>query len=464
MAGETLTGRNAVFQYFETGEQDISVRREVVAGVTTFLTMAYIIVLNPLILSEAVAIPGYSQGQVIQMLAITTILPAAVATFVMAVYANRPFALAPGMGANAFLAYTVVGAMGIPWQTAFAAVFVEGLLFITITAVGARRYVIELFPEQVKRAIGAGIGTFLLFLGLQDMHVVESAEGTLVQMAAVPGDPVALLAVAGLFLTFILYTRGVVGSIVIGILATAVAAWALTLGGVVDPGVLTPQGIGGVQYDITPLVGAFVGGFAQIEIAPFLLVVFVLFFSDFLGTAGTLLGVSQIAGFLDEEGNLPDIDRPLMADAIGTTIGGALGTSTVTTYIESAAGVEEGGRTGLTAAVVGVLFLLALVLVPLIAALPIYAAHIALVIVGLIMLQGVAEVDWTDPTWSIPSGLTILLMPLTMNPAYGLLAGIISYPVVATAARDGAPVRPGQWVLAGLGVAYFYVELGGVMG
>jgi AGZA family xanthine/uracil permease-like MFS transporter len=423
-----------------------------------------VIVLNPAILASAVTIEGYSDAAVIQMLAVTTILSAAVATSVMALYAKRPFALAPGMGSNAFIAVTVVIGMGITWQTAFAAVVAEGCIFILITAFGARKYVIELLPEPVKFSAGAGIGMFLLFLGFQETGIVTSSDATIVTMASIPSSPVALLSVAGLFVTFVLYTRGVLGSIVIGIGGTTVAGWALTSGGVVPPGVLAPESLPTAQLDFTPLLGAFIQGLQSIEPASFVLVTAVLFFSDFAGTAGTLIGVSHIAGFLDEEGNLPDINKPLMADAVGTTVGGILGTSTVTTYIESSTGIEEGGRTGLTALVVAGLFVLSLLIVPLIAAIPLYASHLALILVGLIMLQGVGDIDWSKPTWSIPAGLTMLVMPLTMNPAYGLIAGMISFPVIKTAAGEYSQVRVGQIVIAALCVVYFYVELGGVLG
>ncbi|MFC6906542.1 NCS2 family permease [Halalkalicoccus tibetensis] len=450
--------------YFGFEEAGTDLRTELIAGTTTFLTMAYIIVVNPAILSEAIQIEGYTQGEVYQMIAIATILASIAAILVMAFHANRPFGLAPGMGLNAYFAFTVVILLGVPWQTALAAVFVEGVIFVLLTAVGARRYVIELFPEPVKFAVGAGIGLFLLLLGLIEMNVIVAYEATLVQLNDVAADPVALVALAGLALTFVLYARGTTGAIIIGILTTAAAGWALTLAGVVERGVLTPAELPSAQYDITPLAGAFVDGFYGIDPVTFVLVVFTFFFVDFFDTAGTLIGVSQFGGFLDEEGNLPEMEKPLMADAVGTTVGAMVGTSTVTTFIESSTGIEEGGRTGMTALTVGVLFALSLVFVPVIAAIPDYASYLALVVVGIIMLQGVSDIDWDHPAWLISGGLTITVMPLTASIADGLAAGIVSYPVIKAAVGEGDDVHPGQWLLAAAFVVYYYVSAGGVLG
>jgi AGZA family xanthine/uracil permease-like MFS transporter len=473
--------------YFEFDEHDTDIRTESVAGLTTFLAMAYIIVVNPSILAPAIVGGSPEEGQptptteiagatydffqVVEMLTVVTIIASVVAILVMALYANRPFGLAPGLGLNAFFAFTVVLTLGVPWQVALAAVFVEGIIFILLTAVGAREYIIQLFPEPVKFAVGAGIGVFLLFLGLQEMGIVVSDPATLTTLGNVLQSPVAALSLLGLAVTFALYARGIKGSIVIGIVGTALAGYGLTLAGVVERGVLEPgtvsqvesDGIGsllfGVQYDFTPLVYGFIDGLGLILDEPllFALVVFTFFFVDFFDTAGTLIGVSQIAGFLDENGDLPDIDKPLMADAVGTTFGAMIGTSTVTTFIESATGVEEGGRTGFTALVVGGLFALSLLFVPLISAIPTYASYIALVVVGIIMLQGVADIDWQDPAWGISAGLTITVMPLTTSIANGLAAGIMSYPIVKAAVGEADDVSLGQWTLAVIFIVYFAV-------
>ncbi|MFB6094183.1 MAG: NCS2 family permease [Halanaeroarchaeum sp.] len=458
--------------FFGFEEYDTDLRTEILAGVTTFLTMSYIVVVNPQILTnqpkdggftDGISLAGYTAGEVEQMLAVVTILAAAVAIFVMAFYANRPFAQAPGLGLNAFFAFTVVGAMGIPWRTALAAVVVEGLVFIALTAIGAREYIISLFPEPVKFSVGTGIGLFLAIIGLQSMGVVAADQATMVTLGHLAQNPAAILSIVGLFFTFGLYARGVPGSIIIGIVATTLVGWGLTFAGVTPAGVLAPKTIPSAQYNIAPLVGAFLGGLADVEALSFALVVFTFFFVDFFDTAGTLTGVSQIAGFLDEDGDLPDADRPLMADAIGTTVGGILGTSTVTTYIESAAGVEEGGRTGMTAFVVGVLFLLSLAVVPLAAAIPQYASHIALVVVAVIMLTNVTDIEWDDLTHAVPAGLTIIVMPFTYSIAYGIAAGIVSYPLVKTAVGEYDDLHVGQWLLAAAFVLYFFVRTSGVL-
>ncbi|MFB6157709.1 MAG: NCS2 family permease [Haloferacaceae archaeon] len=466
--------------YFGFEEHDTNLRTEVLAGVTTFLTMSYIVVVNPAILSAAISLPNRTDAQTVQMIAVVTLISAAVATFVMALYANRPFGQAPGLGLNAFFAFTVVLGLGVPWQTALAAVVVEGLLFIALTAVGAREYVIKLFPEPVKFAVGAGIGLFLAIIGLEAMRVVAGDAATYVSFSPVfASDPVAIISVLGLFLTFALYARGVRGSIILGILATTAAGYAASaLGYSAYPADRTADGVtlarasltgqttfayDPAAYDITPLAGAFVDGLANVDALTFALIVFTFFFVDFFDTAGTLTGVSQIAGFLDDEGNLPDIDRPLMADAVGTTVGGMLGTSTVTTYIESASGVEEGGRTGMTALVVALLFVASLAVVPLAAAVPLYASHIALVVIGVVMLGSVVEVAWDEITYAVPAGMTVLVMPFTFSIAYGIAAGIVSYPVVKLAAGEREDVRAGQWVLAGAFVLYFFVRTSGVL-
>jgi AGZA family xanthine/uracil permease-like MFS transporter len=391
------------------------------------------------------------------------VLSSAVATLVMAFYANRPFGLAPGLGLNAFFAFTVVLGLGVPWQTALAAVFVEGVLFMLLTAVGAREYVIRLFPEPVKRSVGAGIGLFLLFIGFQELQLVANDEATLVTLGGVFGNPWAILGVVGLAFTFVLWARNVTGAIIVGVLATALTGWGLTLGGVFARGTVTPESLPSAQYDITPLAGAFVDGLSGIEPLTFVLVVFTFFFVDFFDTAGTLIGVSQFGDFLDDDGDLPDMDRPLMADAVGTTFGAVLGTSTVTTYIESSTGVEEGGRTGLTALVVALLFLASLAAIPVVAAIPAYASFIALIVVGVMMLQGLTEVDWSDPAWAVSAGLTVTVMPFAYSIADGLAAGIVAYPLIKAAIGEADDVAVGQYLIAVLLAGYYVLSTRGLI-
>ena len=465
--------------YFGFAERGTDLWTELIAGVTTFLAMSYIIVVNPLILSQAITPAGVPEPRVFQMLAVITIAASVIAMLVMGLYANRPFGLAPGLGLNAFFVI-VVTVLEVPWQAALAAVFVEGLVFIGLTAVGAREYVINLFPEPVKLAVGSGIGLFLAIIGLGQMHVIVAAEGSGVLLSPVLAqDPVAVLAVLGILFTFLLYARGVRGAIVVGILATSVAGYVAgnVLGLSPFPGDSLPPGLnyfapatlapgvdsvtyGTAAYDISPILGGFIEGFGMIsdQIPTFALVVFTFFFVDFFDTAGTLTGLGQAAGFLDENNEFPDMDKPLMADAVGTTFGAALGTSTITSFIESSTGIEEGGRTGLTALVCAALFLLALAVVPLVGAIPSFAPYVAFLVVAVFMLRNVVDIQWDDPSHAVPAGLTIAAMPLTASIAAGIAAGILSYPLVKAVRGEWRDVHAGQWVLAGLVVVYYFVR------
>lgn len=470
---DTSAGMNdSVFaRYFGFEEHGTDLGTEITAGITTFLAMSYIIVVNPAILAgqpgnngqPGIIIQGYTTAEVQQMLTVITIISAVVGLLVMAFYANRPFGLAPGLGLNAFFAFTVVGTIGIPWETALAAIFTEGVIFILLTAIGARTYIIRLFPEPVKLAIGTGIGLYLAIIGLQAMNIVVDDPTTLLTLGSIASDPVAILAVLGLFITLGLYGRGIKGSIIFGIALTTVLGYLATTAGLTDPGVLFPETLPSAQYDITPLFGAFLEGFTDIDGFVFGLVVFTFFFVDFFDTAGTLVGVGQAGGFLDEDNNFPNIDKPLMADAIATTAGAILGTSTVTTFVESAIGVEEGGRTGMTALVIAALFLVSLVIVPFVAMIPQYASNIALVVVALLMLANVVDIDWGNTTHAIPAGLTILVMPLTYSIAYGIAAGLISYPIMKTAVGEYDDISVGQWLIAAAFVVYFYVRTSGML-
>jgi len=462
--------------YFNLGEHGTDVETELVAGLTTFFAMAYIIVVNPAILSQAIQIEGYTDTEVFQMIAIVTIVTSAIAMVVMGLYANRPFGLAPGLGLNAYFAFTVVLGLGIPWQTALAAVFVEGVIFIILTATGAREFIINIFPEPVKFAVGAGIGVFLLLIGLQELQVVVADEATLVTLGEIGSNPIALLGALGAALILILWARGTTGAILIGVLATAIAGYVLTFAGVVAPGVLVDRAVltqvsedglvsmvTGIQYDITPLAGAFLDGFQTVDPVTFGLVVMTFFFVDFFDTAGALIGIGQYGDFLDEDGQLPEISKPLMADGIGTTIGAMLGTSTITTFIESSAGVEAGGKTGLTAITIAGLFILMIPLVPLAAAIPTYASFSALVVVGIMMFKGVADIDWNDPSWSVPAALTVTVTPLTYSIANGIAVGIISYPVIKTMVDGPRDVTVGHWTMAVTLTVYFYIQTSGIL-
>jgi AGZA family xanthine/uracil permease-like MFS transporter len=475
-SGESATEANGrvgrwCAEVFGFAEYGTDLRTEILAGITTFVTMSYMVVVIPTLMAgvpgkngnPGIIISGMSPNAVQQMLAVVTIITAVIAIFVMAFYANRPFAQGPGLGLAPFFAYTVVGGLGVPWPTALAAVFVEGLLFVILTLIGAREIVANVLPEPVKLSIGTGIGLFLAIVGLKEMEVIVDDPATLVSLGHIASNPIALLSVVGLFLTLMLYTRGITGSIIIGILCTGALGYVVTFLGWVPPGVLAPKSLPNAHYNVLPLVGAFIQGFQNVDAFVFSMIVFTFFFVDFFDATGSITGVGQLAGLLDEDGNLPEIDKALMADAIGTTVAGILGTSAVTTYVESATGVEEGGRTGMTAFVVGLLFLAALVIVPLAAAIPVYASHIALVVVALLMMQNVVDIDWSKLTHAIPAGLTIIVMPLTYSIAYGMAVGIISYPLMKTAAGEWDEIGIGQWLLAGAFIVYFFVRTSGFL-
>jgi AGZA family xanthine/uracil permease-like MFS transporter len=464
--------------YFGFDDNGTDYSTELLAGLTTFLTMSYIIIVNPLVLSAAITPDklGVADGMHIPLLAVTTILSAVAAMLVMGVYANRPFGLASGMGLNAFFVTVVLSPqLGITWQTALAAVFLEGVLFIALTAVGAREYVINLFPEPVKAGVGPGIGLFLAIIGLQFMRITaQDAIDILTFNPILAQDPVAVVSILGILLTFVLYARGTRGAIVLGIGATAVIGYAAAALGfepapneIGDLYTLAAQplapGLGEITYsaaayDISPLVGAFLTGFTDVSGLTFAMVLFTFFFVDFFDTAGTLVGLSRAADMTDEDGEVPDIDEPLMADAVGTTVGGMLGTSTVTTFIESSTGIEEGGRTGFTTLVVAGLFLLTLPFIPVLSALPAYAPYVAFLVVAVFMLRNVTDIDWGDNAHAIPGALTIALMPLTHSIATGIAAGLLTYPLVKAAQGEADDVALGQWALAGAVVVYYVVR------
>jgi AGZA family xanthine/uracil permease-like MFS transporter len=475
---------DSVAAFFGFDDHGTDYSTELLAGLTTFLTMSYIIVVNPFILNIAItdAKLGVGDGMAVQLLAVTTILSAVAAMLVMGVYANRPFGLASGMGLNAFFVSVVLSPqLGITWQTALAAVFLEGVLFIALTAVGAREYVINLFPEPVKAGVGPGIGLFLAIIGLQFMRITAFDTSDILSFNPILAqDPVAVVSVLGILLTFVLYARGTRGSIVVGVLGTSVLGYLAAAAGFeaavnevgdtydLQPQALAPSDVSGIvtdalafdaaSYDITPLAGAFLEGFGDVTGLTFAMVLFTFFFVDFFDTAGTLVGLSRAADMTDEDGEVPDMDEPLMADAIGTTVGGILGTSTVTTFIESSTGIEEGGRTGFTTLVVAGLFLLTLPFIPLLGLLPAYAPYVALLVVAVFMLRNVTDIAWDDNAHAIPGALTITLMPLTHSIATGIAAGLLTYPLVKTAQGEFDDVQVGQWLLAIAVVTYYVVR------
>ena len=398
---------------FKLKENGTDMRTEILAGVTTFMTMAYIIFVNPGILSAT--------GMPFGALLVATCLSSALATVLMAFTANYPFALAPGMGLNAFFAFTVVLGMGISWQTALAAVFIEGLLFIVLTMTKIREEVINSIPTTIKIGVSAGIGLFIAFIGLQGAGVVVKNDAVLVGLGSFRESATPLLAMAGLALMVALEVKKIRGGILIGIIA-------VTLLGIPFGITKLPDGIVSMPPSIAPIF--FKMDFSGIGNINFWVIMLTFFFVDFFDTVGTLVGVSSRAGMLDENGRLERASAALMSDAIGTTAGAMLGTSTVTTFVESASGVEQGGRTGLTALTVAVLFLFAIFFSPLIAVVPSAATAPALIMVGGYMIMGMKDMKFVDWTEFFPALMAFIMMPLAYSIAVGIEFGIVSYVVL----------------------------------
>ena len=423
-----------------------TVRIEVVAGFTTFLTMAYIILVNPAILSQT--------GMPIAAVTAATCLSAAFASILMGFTANYPLALAPGMGLNAYFTFSVVKGMGLPWETALGCVFISGLVFLLLTFVGVRQMIVSAIPKHLYAAVAGGIGLFIAFIGLKDAGVVVGNSATTVALGDLrSADPA--LALGGLMVIGILNTWRVRGAVLIGILATTAAAWGLQLVHVApqpyDLSVLTATAF---KLDIPAALNLGKTGFGVLEI------IFVFLFVDLFDNIGTLVGVSKKAGLIGEDGTIPRLNRIFIADSIATMTGALLGTSTVTSYIESAAGVEAGGRTGLTAIVTGLLFLVALFFAPYAQYIPAAATAPALIIVGAMMMAPLAEIEWSDPLIALPAFLTLIGIPLTFSIANGLAFGLTSYAILKLL-RGKATWRDGMlFILAGLFVFRFFY-LGG---
>jgi adenine/guanine/hypoxanthine permease len=422
---------------FRLAAHGTTVATEIRAGVATFLTMAYVLLVNVQILSEA--------GMPAEDVAVATALSAALATLVMGLWARYPFALAPGMGLNAYFAFGIVLGMGVPWETALAAVFVEGVLFLLLSVGGVRRRIIQAIPLPLKVATTAGIGLFLAVIGFQNAELTVASPATLVTLGDLASLPV-VLALGGLVAVAVLMARRVPGAILIGIIGVTVAAWGLGLSAVPERWLTVPH---------LPTETLFAMDFSGLLTGELIPVVLAFLFVDLFDTAGTLIGVGRIGGFTDEAGDLPRADRAFTADALGTMAGAALGTSTVTTYIESAAGIEEGGRTGLTAVTVAVLFLTSLVLAPVFTAVPPFATAPALIVVGALMMGGVREIDWGRIDTAVPAFLTIIAMPFTYSIANGIALGIISYVAIQALAGRAREVPPLLYALAVLLVLYY---------
>ena len=424
--------------FFEFKKHKTTLAREVIAGITTFMTMAYIVVVNPKIL-EFAGIPfGPSM--------VATILTAFVATFLVGIYANRPFAMAPYMGENAFVAFTVVGVLGYSWQSALGAIFIAGVLFTVLTLLRIRSWLSNAIPQNLKYSFAVGIGLFITFIGLHGSGIISIGVSDAPLKVGDIRNPSVILSILGFILIAALMIKKVKGAILLGMLT--ITGLAILLG--VNP---LPAKLMGMPPSIAPIFFKMdVVGALQWSFFPVVLTVFVM---DFVDTMGTIIGVSSRAGFLDKEGNLPEVEKPLLCDAFSTVVAAICGTTTAGTFIESAAGIEEGGRTGLTAVVTAILFLLALFFAPLFSAVPSVAYGPALIVVGILMLEPITKIDFKDYTELIPAFCTIVLMSFTYNLGIGITAGFILYPLFKVISGRAKEIHPGGWVLCALSLLFY---------
>lgn len=436
---------------FKLSSKGTTVKVELLAGLTTFLTMAYILAVNPGLLSNE-----FGAGMPFQSVFLATALSAALASIIMGLYANYPIALAPGMGVNAFFSFTAVGLLGGSWQAGLAAVFISGVLFLIISLTGIRKMVINAIPKNLKLAIGAGIGFFIAFIGLQNAGIVVNNDVVLVGLGDLTA-PTVLLAVFGILVTFALLARKVSAGVFYGLVITAVVGVIAGLFGIEGMPAL-PTAIVSFEFDM-PTFGAFISGFGELFASPSaILIIFTFLFIDFFDTAGTLVAVAGKTNLIDENGELENVDKALMSDAIGTVAGAIFGTSTVTSYIESAAGVGVGGRTGLTAVTTGVLFILSIAFFPVLAVINGTVTAPALVVVGVLMAQQLGNIDWEDFVAATSGFVAIITMILAYSIADGIATGFITYGVVMLASGRAKEVKPVIWVLIAVFIAHFILK------
>ena len=427
-------------KYFSLKQNKTTVRTEILAGLTTFMTMAYILAVNPDILSAT--------GMDKNALFTATALSALIATLVMALVAKLPFALAPGMGLNAFFAFTVVLGMGHSWQFALTAVFLEGIIFLLLTLFNIRELIVNSIPLALKHAISAGIGLFIAFIGLQNAGIIVNNDAVLVGLGEM-GSPAVLIALGGIVLTAVLLALKVKGALLIGIFSATVAGLPF---GVTN----MPEGsLVSAPPSLEPIFFKF--DFSQVFTFDMMIVLFTFLFVDMFDTVGTLVGVSSKAGMLDKDGKVPRAKQALFADAIGTTAGAILGTSTVTTYVESASGVAEGGKTGLTSLSTAAFFAIALFLAPLFLMVPAAATAPALVLVGFFMMTPILNINFGDYTESIPAFLAIIIMPLTYSIAEGIVFGMLSYVLLKILTGKAKDLTIVMVVLAMLFILKFFL-------
>lgn len=433
---------NSLERLFKLSENKTTIRTEVAAGVTTFLTMAYIIFVNPAILSEA--------GVPFSGALFATCIASAIGSLMMGLLANYPFALAPGMGLNAYFTYSVVKGMGYDWHVAMGAVFISGVVFLILTLARIRAMIVDAIPMTMKTAVAVGIGLFIAFIGLKNAGVIVSSPATFVTLGHIMTKPV-LLSLGGLLVTAALLARGYRSAIITGIILVTLFSILLKVSS-------PPSGLFQMPDVRSTFLQLDIKGALRLGVFD---VIFVFLFVDLFDTIGSLMGLGRQAGYLDAEGRMPRVNRALFADAIATIAGSLLGTSTVVTYIESSTGVSEGGRTGLTAVVVGLLFLMAVFFSPIAGAIPPIATAPALIIVGALMIGAVADIKWNDITEAIPAFLTIIAMPLTFSIANGLAIGFIFYPILKVMTGRSREVRPLVYLLAVLFILRYVYLSGG---
>ena len=448
---------------FRLQQNGTTVRTEILAGLTTFMTMAYILAVNPSILSAS----GMDANAVL----IATSLASFVGTALMALLANYPFALAPGMGLNAYFSYTVVLTMGYSWQLALMAVFVEGIIFIVLSLTSVREAIFNAIPMTLKSAVSVGIGLFVAFVGLQNAKLIVNSDSTLVTYQHFKGETFssvgmgAILALLGIVITAILLVKKVKGGILYGILITWVLGIVCELTGIYvpnpDAGMYSVIPTSFVSFDFSALGKTFgqvfKTDFSGFDFLNFFAVMFSFLFVDLFDTLGTLIGVASKADMLDEDGKLPHIKGALLADSIATCAGAVLGTSTTTTFVESASGVTEGGRTGLASMATAALFFIAMFLAPVAQLIPTYACAAALIYVGVLMMANVRSIDWDDPAAAVPGFMTVAFMPLTYNISYGIAFGLISYVFIKIFTGKIKEINAGTWVITILFALMFFL-------
>lgn len=424
--------------FFQLDKLNTNYKQEIIAGFTTFITMAYIIIVNPKILEVA----GIPFGPSL----VATVLTAAIGTFLLGVYANKPFAIAPYMGENAFVAFTVVKVLGYSWQTALGAIFISGVLFVILTLTKVRIWLAKSIPENLKISFAVGIGLFLIFIGLNECGIVQ---------IGIPGAPVkignirqteTLLSIIGLILIIILLIRNVNGSILIGIIITTILSIVFGKISFPDKVFSSPPSLSPILLKLD-IIGALSWGFFSVILTIFIL--------DFVDTLGTLIGLGYKAELLDEEGNFPEIEKPMLCDALSTCIAAIFGTTTAGIYIESAAGIQVGGKSGLTSVVVALLFLLSLFIVPLVSIVPAYAYGPALIVVGILMMSPISKMNFQDLTEFIPASIVIFLMSFSFNIGIGMTAGFVFYPLLKIFSNRANEIKIGMWVLFIFSVLFY---------